>query len=161
MVLATRLRDGRSSRSGNPITAAHIRDEIHAVSKGFTDVGLPDPRHTSAGQMDPRLTNLVRAWSKQDPPPKRVKPLAMDILHHAQALASATPCELTRATIDMGWLAFFFLLRPGEYCKPTDSSAPLLFRHLGLTIGHQKLNLFMCSLNDIRAATHASVFFDT
>lgn len=61
----------------------------------------------------------------------------------------------------MGWLAFFFLLRPGEYCKPTDSSAPLLFRHLGLTIGHQKLNLFMCSLNDIRAATHASVFFDT
>ena len=124
-------------------------------------MGLPDPRHTSTGQMDPRLTNLVRAWANADPPPNRVKPLSIDLLHHAQSLAEATPHELIRATIDMGWLAFFFLLRPGEYCKPTDNSSPLLFRHLGLTIGQQPLAILTCPLADIMAATHASLTFDT
>ena len=58
MVFARCLRDGRLSRSRNPVRAAHVRDKMAAVAKTFTRVGFPDLRLTNAGSMDPRLSNL-------------------------------------------------------------------------------------------------------
>ena len=81
--------------------------------------------------MDPRLTALYASYKHADPAPTRVKPLPIQVLHRAQAIASPSP--LGQATIDMAWLAFFFLLRPGEYCAAPDNHPCLRAQHLPVT----------------------------
>ena len=156
-VLAHRIRDGRASRSGRPVRAERVRDEILAVAKVFTSVGLQDPRFTTLGHMDPRLTTLYASYSNADPAPTRVKPLPIQVLHRAQAIVQPSP--LGRATIDMAWLAFFFLLRPGEYCAAPDNH-PLRFADVTLLIGATRLDLLTASPVDLRRATHVSLTFD-
>ena len=153
-VLAHRIRDGRASRSGRPVRAERVRDEILAVAKVFTSVGLQDPRFTTLGHMDPRLTTLYASYSNADPAPTRVKPLPIQVL---QAIVQPSP--LGRATIDMAWLAFFFLLRPGEYCAAPDNH-PLRFANVTLLIGATRLDLLTASPADLRHATHVSLTFD-
>ena len=43
-VFVTRVRDGRASRSGKPVRAGTVASELQAVGKGFTDMGIQDPR---------------------------------------------------------------------------------------------------------------------
>ena len=156
-VLAHRIRDGLASRSGHPVRAERVRDEILAVAKVFTSVGLPDPRFTTLGHMDPRLTALYVSYKHADPAPTRVKPLPIQVLHRAQAIASPSP--LGQATIDMAWLAFFFLLHPGEYCAAPDNH-PLCFSDVTLLIGATRLDILTASPTDLRRATHVSHTFD-
>jgi hypothetical protein len=61
--------------------------------------------------------------------------------------------------MDLAWIAIFYLLRPGEYCKSTTNK-PLLFRDISLMIGHHKLDLQRCPLNDLDRATSSSITFD-
>ena len=123
-VLAHRIRSGAASRSGQPVRAPCLRDEILAVAKGFTNMGCPDPCLMSAGLMDPWLMRLYSAYSNEDPAPHCVKPLPIQIIHHAMALALAAPMTKLTAAIKMTWIAFFFLLCPGEYCHVMDNPPP-------------------------------------
>jgi hypothetical protein len=67
-VFATRIRDGRSSRSGDPVRSGRVSDEVLAVSKGFTDLGAVDPRLNVFGAIDKRLSTLYKGMKNQDPP---------------------------------------------------------------------------------------------
>ena len=158
-VFAQRIRDGRCSRSGRPIKTAGVRDEILHVAKTFAELGAPDPRLTIPGDMDPRLTSLYRAWANQDPAPVRVKPIPIQIIHRAQAWVTLAPTPTDQATIDMIWIAYFFLLRPGEYCLSSDNK-PLTLRSVGLLIGTRRLNPLTDAADDLFRATHVSITFD-
>mmetsp|Transcript_28708 Transcript_28708/g.83064 ORF Transcript_28708/g.83064 Transcript_28708/m.83064 type:complete len:342 (-) Transcript_28708:25-1050(-) len=160
LVLACRIRDGRASRSGHPVRAAHVRDELHAIAKTFTRLGHPDPRLNSAGQMDTRLSDLYAAWAREDPPPTRVKPLPIQVLHHAQTLVTYAPNEFHRAAVDLAWIGFFFLLRPGEHCS-TGTNHPLTLKDVSLKIGHSPLHFLTCPLTSLSSATHSGITFDT
>ena len=103
----------------NPVRAESVCDEILAVTKVFTSVGLLDPWFTTLGHMDLRLTTLYASYKNADPAPTRVKPLPIQVLDWAQAIILPSP--LGQTTIDMVSLAFFFLLRPGEYCAGPDN----------------------------------------
>ena len=159
-VFACRIRDGRASKSRLPVRAAQVRDELHAVAKAFARVGLPDPRLDRVGRLDPRLSDLFSAWSREDPPPSRVKPLPIQVLHHAQSLVAYAPDEYTRAAVDLAWIGFFFLLRPGEHCS-TGSSRPLTLKDVSLKIGQTPLCPMTAPLHSIACATHSGLSFDT
>jgi len=159
-VFACRVRDGRASRSGHAVRASHVRDELHSVAKAFARMGLPDPRLDSAGNVDSRLSDMFAAWARADPPPARVKPLPIQVLHHAQSLVSYAPDEYTRAAVDLAWIGFFFLLRPGEHCS-TGSNRPLTLKDVSLKIGQTPLCLLTSPLHSIAAATHSGLTFDT
>ena len=90
-ILAHQIRDGRASHSGQPVRAECICDEILAIAKGYTNMGLLDPCLTSYGDMDPRLINLYTSYKNADPAPHRVKPLPIQVLHRAQALVARPP----------------------------------------------------------------------
>ena len=122
-------------------------------------MGAPDPRLTSTGDMDPRLTSLYRAWANLDPAPVRVKPLPIQVIHRAQAWVTLAPTPADQATIDMIWLAYFFLLRPGEYCLSSDNQ-PLTLRSVGLLIGTRRLNPLRDPAEDLLRATHVAITFD-
>lgn len=158
-VFAQRLRDGRLSRSGQPISASHVRDEVLHLAKTFTELGAPDPRLTPSGVRDSRLTRQYKGMSNQDPAPNRVKPLPIQIVHHAHSLVTHSNDVLDHATIDMIWIALFFLLRPGEYCKANDNN-PLLLEHVTLLLGSRRLNLLTAPAEDLLRATHSSLTFD-
>jgi hypothetical protein len=159
-VLAHRIRDGRASRSGRPVRADRVCDELCAVGQGFTRMGLPDPRYTSLGVMDPRLARLYRAYANLDPPPNRVKPIPIQVLHRATALLANTPNQALIAAVDLAWLAFFFLLRPGEYCHGSGTT-PLCLKHVTFFREEQRLHTLQSPLLLLHQATHVSLTFDT
>ena len=160
-VFAERVRDGRLSRSRKRVSGVHVRDEIFHISKTFTDLGAPDPRLTVHGTIDPRLTRLYSAYIKADPPPTRVKPLPMQILLHAhnRALTAMPQDPVTNYSLNLAWLAAFYLLRPGEYCHARNNS-PLRVENISLLVGSQPLDVLNCPLHLLAAATHSSITFD-
>jgi hypothetical protein len=79
-----KLKNGEFSRSGKPIRADHLRDEVLQVSKTFTDLGRDDPRLNRHGGIDVRLSTLWKGMARDDPAPRRVRPLPLIIIRHVQ-----------------------------------------------------------------------------
>jgi hypothetical protein len=127
-------------------------------------VGSSDPRLDDHGRLDIRLTRLTKAFTKQDPPPSRVKPLPLRLLVQAAALAhSLSDSSLAvRAIADMLILAFFFLMRPGEYCiTPDGGSHPFCLADVALYAGDHPLDLAMATDAQLLAATSVELTFTT
>jgi hypothetical protein len=101
-----------------------VEDSLRAIGQTFAALGTPDPRLDQQGNIDFRIQRQLRGYSRADPPPNRVKPIPVQILRHVAALAAQPSATLsTQAIADMIVLAFFFLLRPGEYTgNPSDTT---------------------------------------
>ena len=61
---------------------------------------------------------------------------------------------------DMICIAFFFLLRPGEYAISTSESTPFEFKDVQLFQGHLRLPLDTATQAQIMSCTFASLTFD-
>jgi hypothetical protein len=130
------------------------------VAQAFTRLGAPDPRFNAFGQLDTRLTALYTAWRNEDPPPRRVKPIPIQILHHAHQRATHAGTPGSTTIIDLAWLGFFFLLRPGEYCA-CRTSTPLRLLDIKLLQGTQCIPHLTCPIAALQLATFVSLTFDT
>ena len=116
LLFAHRYRTGRIAPSARPVRSRTVEDAVRHVAQTFTRVGAVDPRLNAFGELDYWLHSLLHAWKKADPPPTRVKPLPMLVLRQAHRLADASiPASRLYAAGDCLLLAFYFLLRPGEY----------------------------------------------
>ena len=118
-------------------------------------------RLTSTGDMDFRIARQLKFYRKQDPPPARVKPIPVPVLHWISHAASLSPHCSSHAIADMAVLAFFFLLRPGEYTSSTTDSSPFRLADLRLAIGSQYLDLATAPNASLDAATFLSLTFTT
>ena len=128
----------------------------------FTRVRAVDPRLNSFGELDFRLRALFEAWQRADPPPSRVKPVPLHLILQAQVTSMATtPGSGLAATGDCLVLAYYFLLRPGEYSGSPRTDADDLFRlqDVGVMVGHRRLNSLACPPNDLLAATFVTLTF--
>ena len=54
-------------------------------------------------------------YNCRDPPPSRVKPIPLQVLHRLACVAAASNDPELQAVTYMIIIAFFFLLRLGEY----------------------------------------------
>ena len=91
--------------------------------------------------------STVAAWKKLDDPPARVEPVPMVILLRAAALC--TDCDRDNATIDCIWMAFYFLLRPGEYANASgDAKHQFRLCDVQYKIGH--LHIFDAHLTTVQ-----------
>ena len=52
-------------------------------------MGAPDLRLDLGGNIDFRLTRMLKAYAKSDPPPNRVKPVPISIIRRIMVVASA------------------------------------------------------------------------
>jgi hypothetical protein len=77
----------------------------------------------------------------------------------AQALLAGNP--VTQAFADMICLAFFFLLRPGEYTGTTSASQPFLLRDVQLFLGGNRLALSTAPPDHLLSATFVTLEFTT
>ena len=134
---------------------------LRHVGQTFSGLGLHDPRIDARGKQDRRLTTMYRAHKKADPAPNRVKPVPTEILQFFIQQTNRNPSPLNTVIADMLVLAFFFLLRPGEYTSAESTSHPFLLRDVAFRVGFRYINPLTASLEDIRSATFVTLTFST
>ena len=122
-------------------------------------MGKSDPRLTKMGKLDFRLQRMQAAYTKDDPPPNRVKPVPVMVVRRILAIAQPTNCPFTKALADMIGLAFFFLLRPGEYTDSKSDTSPFQLQDVQLFIGQQRLNLVTATDAQLLTATFSTLTF--
>ena len=122
-------------------------------------LGWPDPRHAASGKTDARLARQQRGYKKADPNPVRLKPIPVEVLFKAYDLARAAGDAHSLCTADMIWLAFFFLLRTGEYSSPTATTHPFTLDDVHLQIGARILDVATASERDLDVVDHVSLEF--
>ena len=97
---------------------------------------------------------------KKDPPPNCVKPIPIQVIRTIQFVAGNSANLALQRTADMIVLAFFFLLRPGEYTASPSDTQPFDLRSVQLFLGGRCLDLVTSSDAQLRCATFASLTFD-
>ncbi len=163
-----RVRDGTSARLGKSVRAGTVDEYLLSVAKGFKSVGARDPRLDSDGNIDYRLATFKKGMLNVDPPPDRVKPTPIQLLHHAQDSANLAPSDGRSATMDMTWVGYFYLLRPGEHCHGSDHqrNSATGERHLPLTLqdirfqdANGTYDPTTCPVDVLSTVTYSSVTF--
>ena len=162
-IFAERVRSGRLSASGNRVRSGTVADAVNFVAQTFTLVGQRDPRHyPGTTTIDLRLARQLKGYGKSDPNPQRVKPIPMSVLRDATAAALSNPDDhQTLAAVDMMWIAFFFLLRPGEYTRPAEDSHPFRIEDVQLWIDITPVNIHECPASDFLHCTFVALTFST
>jgi hypothetical protein len=162
-VFAHRVRIGKLARNtgGKPVRSRTVENYPRSVSLGFTSVGGPDPRHQPlTSQTYFCLDRQLRFYSKQDPSPSRVKPLPLSVLNNVHEMAALHGDVTSLAVSDLSFAAFYWLLRPGEYCS-SSKSHPFRLCDVQLFIGEQCLDPCNCALVDLDRVTFVSLTLTT
>jgi len=161
-VFAHRYRGGELSPSRTQVRSRTVGDALRAIGQTLAHLGHPDPRLTHTGAIDLRLQRLLAAYKRNDPPPSRVKPIPNQLLRHVCAQHRLTVHPLGPATTDMITVAFFFLLRPGEYAKTSNpDSTPFRLCDVHLRRHQQRIPHLTCPVHDLHAANFVCLEFTT
>lgn len=160
-LFAQRYRDGRLAPSQRQVRSRTVEDALRAVGQGFTRMGAPDPRLTPSGTIDFRLQRQLRSYTRADPPPSRVKPIPISVIHHVLNASTVTTSPDHTAVADMICIAFFFLMRPGEYTSGPSDTVPFTLADIQLFIGRHRVNLFLAPLPELHASTFTSYTYTT
>jgi hypothetical protein len=139
-----------------------VEDALRAVGQGFASVGGKYPRKTFTGEIDFRIQRQLRSWSREDDPPTRVKPIPIQLILTILSIAyhaTTTSNNAAKAIADMTVIAFYYLLRPGEYTATATDDAAFRLQDLQLFIGDRFFDLSVAPISDLEAATSASLVF--
>ena len=115
-VFVERVRAVLLYAQGKHIKKRSFEQYLRSIRQTFASVGSNDPRHNCMGKLDFRMGGHLVSYQKEDSPQTRLRPLPVSVI---QALGTAFQGTTVRniAISDLTWVALFFLLRPGEYCK--------------------------------------------
>lgn len=162
-VFAYRFRHGHINKTRRPVRSRTVEGALRSIGQAASAVGSPDPRYNSHGKIDFRLQRLLAAYKRKDPPPNRVKPCPVPLLLHIMAAAAVAAATFKmRAIADMICLAFFYLLRPGEYSgHPDQESTPFRLMDTVFYIGAQRLNTSTATDAQLNSATFVTLEFTT
>jgi hypothetical protein len=94
-----------------------VEKALRHVAQTLVLAGFDDPRQTyGSKELDLPFRHLLKGYREQDPAPQPQLALPVITIERAGAYHQETP--LTRATAGLVTIAFFFLLRVGEYTMP-------------------------------------------
>ena len=162
-VFATRYRHERRGPSGDPVRSATVANALRDIGQTYKALGSPDIRLDAFGGIDFRLQRQLRSYTKEDPPPDRVKPVPIQVVRamlQAAYQPHAPVDNAFRAIADMTCLGFFFMLRPGEHTY-LKTNSQFTSADVKLYIGRCLLNHGYASAADLHAATSVSLTFTT
>ena len=115
----------------------------------------------STGKLDGRLQLQFRCYSWQDPPPSRVKPIPVQVLRRLACVAAASRDPELQAVAYMIIIAFFFLLRPGEYTGTKSDRSPFRLSDVSFSVNRTVFDTSTATDNDLAAATFVIITFTT
>jgi hypothetical protein len=160
-VFAWRFRTGKINTTRRRVRSRTVEGALRSVGQTLSGMGSPDPRFTNQGKPEFRLKRMLACYSKEDPPPDRVKPIPVPILRHIMAHATLAGNPADQAIADMICLAFFFLLRPGEYTGTTSDTQPFHLQDVEFYLGDLRLNKHTSTADQLLAATFVTLEFTT
>jgi hypothetical protein len=98
-----------------PVKARTVENGLRAVVQAYAGLGGAYLRKDAHGGIDFRIQRQIKAYNKDDAPPKRVKPVPIIIIIFIIAQAYGdTHSEEEMAIADIITITFSFLLRLGE-----------------------------------------------
>ncbi len=160
-LFARRYRTGAVAPRGDAVASKTVARALRAVGQTLAALGQPDPRLTTQGTIDLRLTRQLAAYGKEDPPPTRNKPVPTSVLRKAIEYRRLANSSKAQAIVDMLLLGFYFMLRPGEYAHTkSKESCPFRFKHLHLFAGRHRINHFTAPIHQLYTATSIALEFD-
>lgn len=117
---AARTRTGYFGK-GRQVGAQTVEKALRHVAQAFVLAGYPDPRRTAgsgSAELALPFTHLLKSYKDRDPVPRPQVALPVHAIQMASAarLDASAPAR-DRATADLIVMAFFFLLRVGEYTR--------------------------------------------
>jgi hypothetical protein len=160
-VFAQRYHDGRIVPGNNTIRSATVSDAVRVVGQAFARLGANDIHKDAHDDIDFRIYRQFHAYTKEDYPPSRVKPVPIVIIYILQQAFVDLLLPDLQAVADMCTIAFYFLLRPGEYMGTTSDDTPFRLQDVTLHVGIRHLDTMLASTTDIYAADSVSYTFTT
>lgn len=160
-VFAFRYRRGLINTSRRPVRSRTVEGALRSVGQTLASVGSPDPRFDDKGHLDFRLKRQLASYAKLDDPPSRVKPIPIPILRHVMAQAALAHDAAHQACADMICLAFFFLLRPGEYTGISSDTQPFQLRDIRFFLGNLPLPTATTPAPQLLSASFVTLEFTT
>ena len=145
-IFADRVRAGLLSTQGQLIKKRSVEQYLLSVGQIFASVGSNDPQHNQVGKLYFLLGRQLASYKKNDSTSTIVWPLDVIFIQALDTAAqSTTPINI--AISDLTWVAFFFLLRPGEYCRGGTNTSQHSFRlkDFQFFIGQQPYNAVTAS----------------
>ena len=136
-----------------------VEDALRAIGQTMASVGTSDKRLTAPRQVEYRLKTLLAGYARDDPEPTRVLPVPISLINYGHSLA-VSPFDC--AVVDMAYMAFFFLNRPGEYARtvaPDPQTLPFRLCDVVFSIGSRRLPATSAPLADLEHATFVLLNF--
>ena len=119
---AVGVRNGDYGR-GNRVTAQSVDRALRAVGQTIQLAGGQDPTKVHGGrERILQLRRQLESYRRADPPPKPQLAIPVSVIERLQEKAFATGRDSSTAEVaDLATIAFFFLLRVGEYTMPASN----------------------------------------
>ena len=118
---AARVHSGVYGRS-RQVGVQTVTDALGGMVTTFKLVDKSSPIHIESGRYIHPLQRQIKAYRREDPPPKPQLVLHVTVAEKMMpsgCLPKARPIEA--ATGELGLVAFYYLLRVGEYTTPTSN----------------------------------------
>ena len=114
---AARVRTGEYGR-GNQIRVGGVSEALAAVSKTIELAGQPSMLYRAEGKYQLFLERVVEGFRREDPPSVPQLAVPVSVATTAFRLGMQTKSAKERHTGCLILIAFYFLLRVGEYTQP-------------------------------------------
>ena len=153
---------GRQPRD-EPNRAGSVMGVLASVGQGIANLGLPDPRlNPATGRLHDILTDFRRRMETEDSPASRVAPCSLTVLRYLHNILDTDhPREgkFNAHVIDLCIVGFYFMLRPGEFCRgdAENRSSPFRLCDITFTMGNRNLSSSNPRLNDVEESAITTV----
>ena len=123
MAFARALRQGQLERNGKALSGTSIETTLRECAQCMVNAGFRDPRKNDPGQtnLNKDISDYIRQCKLEDPAPLPELALPSSVVHFIAKSFLNTSFRRLWTIADLIIVAFFFLLRVGEY---TPSSQP-------------------------------------
>ena len=114
---AARVRSGFYGR-GAQVKVQSVNDALSAISKTIELAGQPSPLYREANKYQLSTERLCEGFRREDPPAVPQLAVPVSIVNHCYKSSLLTNDALTAAAGQLTIIAFYYLLRVGEYTQP-------------------------------------------
>ena len=124
---------------GKQVQTGTVSSAITAIGQKITLVcGINPTKMVGSDKMLPRLSEMYQGWAKEDPATSKKMPVEVDVPERMCEKGRHTSAtELMKAVGDLALIAFYYLLRVGEYTvkkgKKSSDKQTIQFRLKDIT----------------------------
>ena len=133
------VRSGKLSRRKRKVRSATAAVSLRAIGTTLSLDGKPNPLEGPQGKLPKKISMLLEGYKRQDPPPepKLAVPVAVPNEMYRIGYTGKTT-ERQKCIGDFGIIAFYYLLRVGEYTfhKVEERQRTQQFRLCDVTLWH-------------------------